>query len=715
MATGFRLKQISISGFRGYGEQRQVIDLASPIVLLIGNNRSGKSSTLNAIEWALYGSEVVGKKIGIEERKGWRVVNLSAKKAHAELIISTATGDIKVVRSQSGSRKSGETFYYIDGGKKYFDETGLWTRLGLDAKDFMSSVYLHQEVVRDILVTTPKVRKDALDRLLGVSELRSLREAFSKIRRSSYENCIADLLEDLEDRIETRTKAYREQIEDAREEGREMGLTKSDFTLKGMKDQASHAITLLKKVASKARVKITRLSPPSRISQYEDFVRQVRLQIQRLRSENPAATTQHNLYKKRRRLEELQGSYEHCLATLKNVKNKLRALEKRHGSLKTIKNRIGHLESDDKRTADEVAKVSDRIAIVDQAISYLKRLPQKKDQIACPVCEQPVRRSQLLKRLVSLREQASKETENLLSKRKMIGQEIRSLKKTIDDIEVLSKEDLPDAKAELRSVIEEISRETRKKIKDSDDPVVIIEKEEERIEKQLEKNKRLLGEYTKSLSLVEDVLTRIDLIGGALETANKIKQVESITSSNLWKTLRHQQSKLMQMLDDIEKLAHAISSVHVRVTRTKLGQAEKGIVEYYRTLVHRPDFDAIEISQDDFDVYAISNGKRQKVISVFNQGDMNCVALSIFLALAANQTQEGPGFVMLDDPSQSLDSIQKKRLADVINKASASKQIILATMDEELATNLMRNVTKRKKVYQFGEWDPHKGPSITEV
>lgn len=60
---GLKLKSAIISGFRGFNPEVK-IDFNAPVVVLYGENATGKSSTLNAIEWCLFGSsEVVGEKI----------------------------------------------------------------------------------------------------------------------------------------------------------------------------------------------------------------------------------------------------------------------------------------------------------------------------------------------------------------------------------------------------------------------------------------------------------------------------------------------------------------------------------------------------------------------------------------------------------------------------------------------------------------------------
>ena len=51
-----RLVRLSIRNFRGWREG--IVPLDRPLTILVGENRRGKSSTVNAIEWCLFGREI---------------------------------------------------------------------------------------------------------------------------------------------------------------------------------------------------------------------------------------------------------------------------------------------------------------------------------------------------------------------------------------------------------------------------------------------------------------------------------------------------------------------------------------------------------------------------------------------------------------------------------------------------------------------------------
>jgi len=67
-ATCWKLKAITIQGFRGYRTPK-TITVNAPCIVFSGPQGSGKSSTVTAIEWCLFGDEIAKKGIGIDERR----------------------------------------------------------------------------------------------------------------------------------------------------------------------------------------------------------------------------------------------------------------------------------------------------------------------------------------------------------------------------------------------------------------------------------------------------------------------------------------------------------------------------------------------------------------------------------------------------------------------------------------------------------------------
>ncbi len=717
MAQGLRLKEVSIKGFRGYGDEERTLDLTAPVTILFGGNRSGKSSTLNAIEWALYGKEVTGKgATGIVERKrGWLVVNRACESARVKLVMSSQEGEIAVTRKSSKTgRKKTEAFSFVDEkGNEHEEDVDLWKFLGLEARDFMSLVYLHQEVIRDIVVSEPSVRRAALDRLLGISDLRTLYESLKRIRVRDYEKRTEQIYRELERELEARSRSYEERIEALREKGVERGLKGDSFTEETIVDLSAKAADLLGSLAREAGIGAPDLKAAGGTEDFADYERRAKEVIRRLRGENPGTVSQRGLIDLRERLNRAISEYESAAKELEDLKREKEELES-SGDLEVLRARKEEYIARRKELDQRLRRINARLPVVSATIDYLSELEDKSSRTPCPACEQDVVPESLMERLRAVREEMGEEVEGLGKESEDLSKKVKSLEGDIRRLEELVERRIPESEGKARSLRESIGELLEVAITDDDDVKKMVRDKLAEIEKRLDEAKKVLERYNEGIASAEETLEQAGIIHEVLEARAKVEVIRSISSSPEWRSMNEARDRLNRMLDAVEKARDSVEAALNEKKRERLGEAEERIKEYYRVLVERPDFEGITIDPDgDNEVYAASDGDSEKVVSFFNQGDMNCAALSIFLALGGSASREGgPCFIILDDPSQSLDTEQKRRLARLIDKVSSERQVLLATMDGELLQSLQEEVSRAKVVYQLGEWDPQSGPSI---
>jgi energy-coupling factor transporter ATP-binding protein EcfA2 len=82
-------------------------------------------------------------------------------------------------------------------------------------------------------------------------------------------------------------------------------------------------------------------------------------------------------------------------------------------------------------------------------------------------------------------------------------------------------------------------------------------------------------------------------------------------------------------------------------------------------------------------------GTDTSALSVMSQGELNSLALSLFLPRAT--MQESPfGFVIIDDPVQALDPAKVEGLARVLAEAAATHQVVVFTHDDRLPEAVRR-------------------------
>ncbi len=110
---------------------------------------------------------------------------------------------------------------------------------------------------------------------------------------------------------------------------------------------------------------------------------------------------------------------------------------------------------------------------------------------------------------------------------------------------------------------------------------------------------------------------------------------------------------------------------------------------------------------------------------LFSEGQLNVVALSYFLGLALNAREGALPFLVLDDPLQAMDALAVWDFAEVCHRVHEHRQLILSTHDRRFASllrrklaardadvrTLFRKADARTLSYEFAGWT-RKGPSV---
>src|SRR3989338_3866220 len=210
MIQKFSIQSIEIEGFRGVNEKK-VFDFDKPLVFLFGNNGSGKSSVLGAIEWCLFGDLAYIRYM--ESRTKDELINTFNLDGKCKVKISlkydnetyTLTREKELVTRESSLilKTPHEEFTDDEAQAKCF------TLFSLSFDDFYRAVYLHQESIRGLLTDDPKERDKSMDRLFGLERMRDIIES---VPLRDIKSTIEDL-QTKREKIEERTKGAIAQCE----------------------------------------------------------------------------------------------------------------------------------------------------------------------------------------------------------------------------------------------------------------------------------------------------------------------------------------------------------------------------------------------------------------------------------------------------------------------------------------------------------------------
>jgi chromosome segregation protein len=101
---------------------------------------------------------------------------------------------------------------------------------------------------------------------------------------------------------------------------------------------------------------------------------------------------------------------------------------------------------------------------------------------------------------------------------------------------------------------------------------------------------------------------------------------------------------------------------------------------------------------------------------VYSEGQLNVVALSYFLGLSLNARDGALPFIVLDDPLQSMDVVSVLGFADLCRRVREQRQLLVTTHDRRFADVLVRKLAPREAgvtttIHEFEGWT-REGPVL---
>lgn len=721
-----KINAIEIEGFRGFTKNTH-IDLSAPVVLLYGGNHQGKSSVLNAIEWCLYGDECIGEKSGIRERVGtgesaWRVVNDNAESSQVKMKIESDKGIFTIKRVEvKGKGKRGKTlkFTYPDGKEKDGEEAKqeIAKFLHISFKDFTTTIYQHQEIIRDFVIQKPGERSDAMDRLLGLSDYRNILDGIKKSDISKIQKEIAEEFNNLQVRIEEAIKIRQKYIGDKINKAKDKGLRDEELNKEKLLKLTESIKGDISNLARQLGLTATVISSLSDWKDTESFITNIKKECDRLWAESPDVKEQSKKLKKRAETNSLKSQYENQYQNLKLKKKELRDFEQENGNVDEIDNKIVKTTKKIEGIDKEIKRINSKAKLVEEGISILE-LAASTDVNICPLCGKSV--PNLLEHLQTEWEEKIKAQVNELKEQwERLDKKKYDLENLIREHNILL-QDIQGEKNKLNEVIVKISKFLHKELSERDDPSTMLSIEIKNIDTRLKKIEDAIRSKRDKIDAIFEKTDTINSLFEILILKNELEEINQIQNTNEYQLQEKIKVYVSNLVGEVEELTEIIKECMKKEAEEKISSARDAIDVYFRRITQNPAFQTLSIRVDEdrrtgVNIYTFEDQNSKELIPILSLGDLNSLALSIFLGLAKTVGDFHPlGFILMDDPSQSLDSQQKARLVKVIDELCKLKNIIVSTMDGEFKELLKDNITKAKTVYMFSDWMPDSGPKISE-
>ena len=251
------IEEIGIRGFKSYGNNEQVLKLNTQkgeLILLVGNNGSGKSSLLDSFDYVLYG-KVRGKK------KRWSTLSTLPNRINGELLnrikFKSQGTDVEVKRGISPNTLE----LYENGvlndraGKANIDEK-IEKYIGMDIETFKSFISMSINDFKNFISLSTEEKQLLLDKLFNLEVINILNSILkelnknNKIRMASLDSEISTLNESIQ--------SIQKSIERAIEKEKENTQSEIDEVKSQMESKKSDYATLKEKV-DKIKVKDSEL------------------------------------------------------------------------------------------------------------------------------------------------------------------------------------------------------------------------------------------------------------------------------------------------------------------------------------------------------------------------------------------------------------------------------------------------------------------------
>jgi len=706
-----QLKKIRITGFRGFNGTQE-FDLSSPVIILFGENGAGKSSFLNAIEWCLFGEEIVGKATGIRERVNWEIKNRHSKECIVELHITQNDKKYIVKRILKGKSKHILSIESPDGDTLSGDEA--YEKLSellhnITFKDFMSSVYQHQEVIRFILTQEPRDRNEAIDRLLGLSQYRNFIEGIDL--KSIKPEKLQEEITSLEREIEAKVKVWEEQIESYEKELKEKNICEPEICEKGIKRMCDEIKDKLSKFTRELGINLSEEFKSVTLDNVNEFLELGKKEIIRLRSEMPDIKRQKELHEKMLVIEKNKSNFEKLKNDYEDKQQNLKNFIEKNGNIEKLEEKLKEVDQNIKFKKQERKNTNQHGNIIKEALDYLNSegVPDKNK---CPVCGS---------KTDNLIEHLDKEyREKFERELKKIDEEIEDLQRKKNKIENLIR-DGEKLQKDFEEVKEEFSNLQTKLRKDlglteRDDVLHCIELKKKKIEEEINKITQNIKEKQGHLTQIECQFPIIEKFLHVIELREKREKAREITKTENWRKLEEKAEGLKRLREALENIVESVKKTSLEDAQNKIDLIKQKVSKNFKNLTQHPLISHLQIEVKE-DRRTGSNSYNfqhdgKDVTPILSQGQLNSLALSIFLSMT--ETTDFPfSFIMLDDPSQSLGKEEKEKLADILNNISQNRDLILSTMDGELFQFLNEKITKEKITYVFEDWTPEEGPIVS--
>lgn len=715
--------------------------------VLVGRMGSGKSSVLDALCFALYGTF---PKMSRRDQTVEDLVNSSSGASAAEVRLEFEKGGKKYSVMRKAGKKSSEAEVHSDGklaqkGPKAVTDyvTGA---LGVDYELFTRAIYSEQNRIDHLLTLNPRQRKGEIDWLLGLGQFDTAREAAQSAHGKLAESAEAYSREAEPQRVsELQQKMGQQGAELAARKANHAALQQQVQALSGRLAGMKQEMLALEKLRAAHQSKKTECDVLSGALQRlkKEAEGRKKPSTDELEAAGSAyRSQQQSLLTAKQGLQNLQNSLSNLKSEIGILENGQKLAQARAKKAADAEGRMqamlkgkgtGELELELQKLKDEAEKLSSRHAELHAAIEGLVSAVDALSSAGakCPVCDSDLAggKAQKIsgekKELLGAKQSALAAAGAELKEKKAA---IIALERRIYDLSILSSE-LSSLRADGIDVAvfaSEVARKKEAKEK-SDLLLAAAQKEVSALESALDRSRAALEDAQRAARLFDDMegsqgklalaqaeiaqmgfsedayeekrkaYEELRLQSGKLEAeaagaASQMRPMEELLASLENELLRLQEKGKLaaaygSAAESMAIYKNSLTAAQSELRASLVEEINEALCEVWPAVYPYSDYAGVKIEADEKDYRLLmeKSGAWREVDSIASGGERACLCLALRIAFATVLTPD-IGVLILDEPTHNLDSDAVLLLSEAINTKIPSivEQTFVITHDTAL-------------------------------
>ncbi len=721
------IKEIYLENFKSHKETK--LELKKGTNLIIGIMGSGKSSVLDAISYALFGTfpKLKSRKIGINN-----TIKRGKDNAKIKLIFEWKGKEYeieRIIKKNKTDAKIKENGKILEKGQKLVTEM-VKKILSIDYELFSKAIYSEQNAITYFLNLSPGERKNEIDKLLGLDQFENARKNLTQIA-----NQIKQILEFYKKQYnEGKAKETKEEIEKITKEINEnkekygkINQKLEDYK-KEEKEIYEEYEKMLKNKKEKEHLERKLLINKTKMEQLnsneikkEKILEMKKKLEEEIKKQNEINKKKEEIRKKIKNMEMEIWKNEKILEKINDTKKEIKKLEE----LKKVKKEEEELEEEIKKLEEEIKNnllIKEKIKTMEKELEELKKVKTN-----CPICgnilseehKEKIRKekeeiiNKLKTKIKNNLEFEKRKKEEELEELKIIKIKINQLNKELDKnkgkLKDINEKKLEDLRNRLNE-IKDINIEEFNKKRDIYKEMVKKYEEYKEFKKLEEENKTLMIKINKiriddkELEEMRDKLEKIrNIIAKKTVEIKGVIEIIKIKEKFL-KEKREELEKIEELKENINKKTKIYEEIIL--LKNAVIETQKQLREYIITSINKTlekiwpyiypykDYKKVRLNAENGYSFQLYCDEWVEVENV-SGGETEALALALRISLALVLTPN-LSWLILDEPTHNLDKISTESLAETLQKKLPEiiKQNIIISHDENLIKEGYMNVIR---------------------